>query len=83
MRIRLSGSPSISESFPARREARERATQMEADVREVSYFAKSECKERTFQELVDRYIEIELPKNSDSLTKLRSQLLLKSYQSTI
>ncbi len=84
VRIRLSGSPSISESFPTRREAKEWGTKMEADVRQGRYFGKSESKEHTFRELVDRYIEIELPKNPDSFIKLKSQLLwwndhLKDY----
>lgn len=84
VRIRLSGSPCVSETFPTRREAKEWAIKMEADVKQGRYFGRSESKERTFKELVNRYIEIELPKNPDSFIKLKSQLLwwndhLKDY----
>jgi hypothetical protein len=48
VRIRLSGSPLISESFPTRREAKEWASKMEADVRQGRYFGKAESKEHTF-----------------------------------
>ena len=57
---------------------------MEAEVRQGRYFGRSESKEKTFKDLVDRYIEVELPKNPSSYNKHKMQLLwwsghLKDY----
>ncbi len=73
-RVRLHGAPSVSESFPTRREAKEWATRMEVEVRQGRYFGRSESKERTFTDLVDRYIAQEVPKNPKSFTKCIVQL---------
>ena len=83
-RIRLNGSPDLSESFPTRREAKEWSSKMEADIRQGRYFGKTESKEHTFAELVDRYLERALHSNAKSLSKYRLQLLwwkkhLKDY----
>ena len=61
VRIRMSGSPSITESFPTRREAKEWASKMEAEVRQGRYFGTEERKERTFAELADRYLAQQNP----------------------
>lgn len=45
-RIRLGGSPDLSETFPTRREAKEWSAKMEADVRQGRYFGRTEAKER-------------------------------------
>ena len=84
VRIRLNGSPNISESFPTRREAKQWALKMEADVRQGRYFGRLNNKERTFAELVDRYIEQEIPKKIKSFAKCKVRLLwwkayLKDY----
>lgn len=73
-RIRLNGAPSISESFPTRRAAKEWSDKMEAEVRQGRYFGRSETKERTFSELVDRYEKQELPSNPKSFSKYLIQL---------
>jgi hypothetical protein len=83
-RIRVNGAPNISESFPTRRAAKEWSDKMEADIRQGRYFGRSESKERTFSELVDRYREQQLPKNPKSFKKCVVQLLwwkehLKDY----
>ncbi len=83
-RIRLNGAPDISESFPTRREAKEWSAKMEADVRQGRYFGRSESRERTFSDLVDRYIRQEAPKISKGFKKCKMQLLwwnahLKNY----
>ena len=75
VRIRLSGSPLVSESFPTRREAKEWASKMEADVRQGRYFGKAESKEHTFSELVDRYLELAVHTKSKSFAKYKMQLL--------
>ncbi|MBY0529253.1 MAG: site-specific integrase [Rhabdochlamydiaceae bacterium] len=84
VRIRMRGAPSISESFPTRREAKEWASKMEADIRQGRYFGRSESKERTFADLVDRYMKQKDPKNPKSFEKCVVQLLwwkehLKKY----
>ena len=66
VRIRVNGSPNISESFPTRRAAKEWSDKMEADVRQGRYFGRTESKERTFAELVDRYIQQSVPSNPKS-----------------
>jgi len=84
VRIRINGSPDMSETFPTRREAKEWTLKMESAIRQGRYFGKRECKERTFADLCDRYISKELPKNPQSYKKLEKQLLwwkahLKDY----
>jgi hypothetical protein len=74
-RIRLNGSPDLSETFPTRREAKEWSSKMEADIRQGRYFRKTERKEHTFAELVDRYLEWVIHSHVKSLTKYRLQLL--------
>jgi hypothetical protein len=83
-RIRLSGSPDLSESFPTRREAKEWSAKMESDIRQGRYFGRSESKERTFAELVDRYLEQKFSSGSKSFRKCKIQLFwwkrkLKDY----
>lgn len=73
-RIRVKGSPNISETFPSRKLAKEWAARMEAEIRAGRYFQKEERHEKTFGEFIDRYIEKELPKNPKSLPKLKLQL---------
>jgi integrase len=84
VRIRLNGSPNISESFPTRKEAKEWATKMEAEVRQGRYFGTEERKERTFADLADRYLAQKNPTNAKSFHKYRIQILwwkerLKGY----
>src|SRR5579862_44484 len=81
-RIRLNGSPAISESFPTRREAKEWSAKMESDVRQGRYFGRAESKERTFDDLINRYLAQKAPKKS--FEKYNKQLLwwkrrLKDY----
>lgn len=73
VRIRLSGAPDLSETFPTRREAKEWSSKMEAEVRQGRYFGRKESKERTFAELIDRYLEREC--HSKSFSKYKLQLL--------
>lgn len=74
VRIRLHGYPNISESFPTRREAREWSAKMEGEVRLGRYFGR-ETKEKTFGDLLDRYIEQETPQNPKAFQKYKAQLL--------
>jgi len=81
-RIRLNGAPDISESFPTRRQAKEWSAKMESDVRQGRYFGSQTSKERTFDDLLNRYLTQEAPKKS--FEKYKKQLLwwkrhLKDY----
>lgn len=75
VRIRLNGTPTITESFPTRREAKEWASKMEAEVRQGRYFGIEERKERTFAELADRYLAQTNPSNPKSFHKCKIQIL--------
>lgn len=74
VRIKIQGSPLVTETLPTRKEALAWARQMEAEVRAGRYFGRQESKERTFSEFIDRYIELELPKTPKSLDKQSKQL---------
>ena len=83
-RIRVMGSPDISESFPTRRAAKEWSDKMEAEVRQGRYFGSEERKERTFAEVADRYLLQKNPSNPKSFHKCKIQILwwkdrLKDY----
>jgi hypothetical protein len=69
-RVRVLGSPNISESFPTRRAAKEWSDKMEAEVRQGRYFGSEERKERTFAELADRYLAQTDPSNPKSFPDL-------------
>ena len=74
-RIRLRGLPFISETFPTRREALVWASKMEGEMRQGRYFGRTESKEHTFGELVDRFLERTVHTNAKSFVKYRMQLL--------
>lgn len=74
VRIRVEGAPFITDTYPTRKEAENFARRMEAEIRAGRYFGKEEDKEKTFSELIDRYIERELPKNPKSFIKQRTLL---------
>lgn len=83
-RIRVRGAPALSESFSTRRDAKAWSDKMEADIRQGRYFGRTENKERTFAQLVDRFIEQEIPKKRKSYAKCKVKLLwwkahLKDY----
>ncbi len=74
-RVRVAGMPDKSATFSSRSQAKIWGQKMEAEIRQGRYFPKQEDKERTFGELIDRYIEKELPKTPKSLAKQSKQLL--------
>jgi integrase len=73
-RIRKDGVPEESKSFPTRREADLWSKRIEAGIIEDRYFGRDESKKRTFAQLVDRYIEKELPKNPKAYKKQKMML---------
>lgn len=74
-RVRVNGAPDISESFPTKREAKEWSSKMEAEIRQGRYFGRTESKERTFADLLDRYFKMECVSKSASFRKYKKQLL--------
>lgn len=75
VRIRIKGKPEISETFHSKSKAQSWAKKMEDSIREGRLLPRKEDLERTFAELIDRYIENELPKKPKSLAKQKMQLL--------
>lgn len=67
--------PDKSATFSKKTQAKAWGQKMEGEVRNGRYFARQEDKERTFAELIDKYIENELPKKPKSLKKQTMQLL--------
>ena len=74
-RIRIKGKPEVSETFNSKSKAQSWAKKMEDSIREDRFFPKKENLERTFADLIDRYIENELPKKPKSFAKQKMQLL--------
>lgn len=73
-RIRVQGHPDLSETFPTKRDANTWASRMEVDIRQGRYFPKDDSREKTFGQMIDRYIEKELPKKPKSFVKQSMQL---------
>jgi integrase len=74
VRIRVAGSPDISRNHDTYKEAKRWAQKKEAEIRETRFFPKDLGKEKTFTELVDRYISKELPKKTKGVAKQTQQL---------
>ena len=74
VRIRVSGSPDISETFLKLAQAKAWARKKEVEIRDIRYFPKDFGKDLTFANLVERYIEKELPKKPKSFAKQSKQL---------
>ena len=60
--IRLKGHPAQSATFDRKTDAKKWATQTEAAIREGRHFKTIEAKRHTFGDMIDRYIENEIPK---------------------
>ena len=74
VRVRISGMPMKTATFPTRNQAKVWAQKMESEIRDGRYFPKQDDKEKTFEDLVDRYINNELIKKPKSFQKQSSQL---------
>ena len=74
VRVRIAGMPLKTATFPTRTQAKIWAQKMEADIRDGRYFPKQDDKQKTFEDLADRYIKNELVKRPKSLKKQSSQL---------
>lgn len=62
VKVRLKGYPPQSATFERKTDAKRWAQQTEAAIREGRYFQTSESRRHTISELVNRFIEYELPK---------------------
>ncbi|WP_059360042.1 tyrosine-type recombinase/integrase [Parachlamydia acanthamoebae] len=74
-RIRFKGKPEVSDTFNSKSKAIAWAKKMEDSIREGRLLPRKEDLERTFGNLIERYIENELPKKPKSLAKQKMQLL--------
>ncbi len=74
VRILMAGMPLLTRTFPTYKEAKIWAQRKEAAIREGRDFPKQDDKEKTFSDLVDRYIGKELIKKPKSYQKQSQQL---------
>lgn len=74
VRIRMAGMPLLTKTFPTYKEAKIWAQRKEAEIREGRYFPKQDDKEKTFGNLIERYIKKELIKKPKSYQKQKNQL---------
>ena len=67
--IRIKGSPSVSKTFQRKSDAKVWAAKMEAEIRENINFPKRKLKKMTVGELINKFIEYELPKKKPKIQK--------------
>ena len=73
--IRVKGHPPITATFEKKTLASKWIQETEPKIREGRYFTEYEAKKHTLNELIDRYIEVELPKrNKNDHKKYKMQL---------
>lgn len=73
--IRVKGHPPISATFDRKSDANRWIQETEPKIRQGRYFEEREAQKHTLNELIDRYIEIELPKrNKNDHKKYKMQL---------
>lgn len=72
--IRIKGAKPVVETFARKTDAKRWAEQTEAAIRERRYFKTSESLKHTFAEMVERYIEFELPKRHSDHKKIEMHL---------
>ena len=61
VQIRLRGQKPTNKTFKRKTDAQKWIQNTESAIREGRYFKKSESRRHTVRELIDRYIEVELP----------------------
>lgn len=74
-KIRMKGFPPESASFKRKTDAVKWANSIEVAMREGRYFKTVEAKKHTLADLIDRYIEFELPQRKSDNGKFKMQLL--------
>ncbi len=73
--IRIKGYPHTSRTFDRKTDAKTWAEELEAQMRRGLYIKDNEARKHTLAELIDRYIEYELPKREKDRKKLETHLL--------
>ncbi len=73
--IRIKGYPSVNETFDRITDAKEWASRTEADIKRGISLSELESRKHTLNELIDRYINVELPKRNSDREKFKMQLL--------
>ena len=74
VQIRMKGLPPVIKSFPRLDDAKRWAAKTETEIREGEYFGKAEASRHTFGEMIDRFVERELPKRRKGTGKLNYML---------
>ena len=74
-KVRMKGFPPESASFKQKTKAVKWANSTESAMREGRYFKTAESKKHTLADLIDRYIEFELPQRKSDKDKFKMQLL--------
>jgi len=72
--IRLVGHPSITKTFDRLTDAKDWSSQMESDIKRGMSISRLESTKHTLNELIDRYIQNELPKRKSDKKKFLMQL---------
>lgn len=72
--IRIKGYPAMNATFDRLTDARSWASENEAKMRRGKHIKDVEAKKHTLAELIDRYIEFELPKRKSDRDKFKMQL---------
>lgn len=75
VKIRMKGFPPESATFKRKTDAVKWANSTESAMREGRYFKTAESKKHTLADLIDRYIEFELPQRKSDQSKFKMQLL--------
>ena len=73
--IRIKGHPRESATFGRKTDAKRWIQQTETAIRNGKYFSTSAARQHTLAELIDRYIQFELPKKGAQKANQKSQLL--------
>ena len=73
--IRVKGYPSMSATFERLTDARSWAAPIEADMKKGKHIKDAEAKKHSLSDLIDRYIETELPQRKSDQEKFKMQLL--------
>jgi integrase len=75
VKVRLKGYPVQSATFDRLTDAKKWASATESAIREGRHFKTAEAKKHTLAELIDRYIEREIPKKGAQAANQKTQLL--------
>lgn len=73
--IRVKGYPSMSATFDRLTDAKNWAAPIEADMKKGKHIKDAEAKKHTLSDLIERYIEVELPQRKSDQEKFKMQLL--------